>query len=109
MRVEPQVISLRTVFKTALVFWLACTVLFSFILAADHEFHREVCHDADHADHQCLVVLLAQGTIDVPSFTSFVVALVLLVVGWTSPALAISLSSPHYRLLPGRAPPVRFA
>ena len=73
-------------------------------LVASPVLHKCLHHDADQADHECAVTLLAHGNFDLASDipvlitpSSFVIEGIQAPV---SPVLEV-----EYRLLPGRAPP----
>ncbi len=85
---------------------LVALVLLLGVLQASPVAHAFLHADAGVADHECAVTLFAHGV------DSVAVELVLAVVTWRLLARALELrevfvEAPAYRLLPGRAPPVR--
>ncbi|HWF19966.1 MAG TPA: hypothetical protein VG754_11900 [Verrucomicrobiae bacterium] len=79
--------------------------LFLQTLAAVPGLHRHFHHDADQADHQCVVTLLLQGNLEAASsFVSVMLPAAQVSVIPLRPAfIRVAID---YRLLPGRAPPV---
>ena len=85
---------------------LLCLSLFVLLqaLAVSPELHRFLHHDANKAEHQCAVTLLAQGRLNAAPVPVFVIVSPVLI--FEIPAHPIS--APvivEYQLPPGRGPP----
>lgn len=97
--------------QAPLIRWVAasCALLVWLLglLAASPELHAVLHQDADQAEHACAVTLFSQGVDGAVSPSVFTVT-PLLLLDDTPPAIAVcQAAAPRYRLLPGRAPPVR--
>lgn len=77
------------------------------LIATSPQLHTALHSDADHQDHACAVTLFSHGVeAATPPAVLTAVALVLLEDS-AVPAEVGAAAAPRYRLLPGRAPPVR--
>ena len=93
----------------ALGLLLALHVLSALVLEARPELHRTVHPNADSPDHQCLVTMMAAGLIETTALVSLVAVLILACLGKALSFAELFLPVIAFRLLPGRAPPLRFA
>jgi hypothetical protein len=74
-------------------------------LAAAPGLHRHVHHDADHANHHCVVTILAAGQVDAASDTPSISRPYFVAIAPMLTPTAVFISV-DYQLLPGRAPPL---
>ncbi len=96
---------------TRLQRWLAAggvaLILAVGVLAASPQLHQWLHPDAAQADHECAVTLFHHGLAKVVT----AVALPPVPMQWVArqdvPPTALDLVAPHFRLIPGRAPPGR--
>ncbi|MDB6065016.1 MAG: hypothetical protein JWR26_1224 [Pedosphaera sp.] len=98
------ILTKTSAFKRALS--LLCLAVFVSLqaLAASPVLHDHFHHDAGKADHNCIVTLLTQGSIDATACIPLIVQPTGFVI--EAPVTFVSVSvSADYQLLPGRAPP----
>jgi len=88
---------------------LSCSILLAAFLAVEHGSHQAFHSDADHPEHQCLAAALSHGLVDSAAPAPVVVVTMDVSADGVASSPAFFLPSTPYRLLPGRAPPVRFA
>jgi hypothetical protein len=88
------------------VFSLLCLAIFLSLqaLVTCPALHKWLHHDADKADHDCAVTMLAHGNLHLGSSTPVVVSPAPSVIEKVLEPISLVLRV-NYRLLPGRAPP----
>jgi hypothetical protein len=74
-------------------------------VAASTTLHRALHADALAPDHHCVIALVAQGQVDVPTLLSVVIAFVGTLLFCLPPVRSAIVSSVDCRLAPSRAPP----
>ena len=77
------------------------------LLAASPELHAAMHQDAGHEEHACAVTLFNQGVEGTSPAVDFTVAPLVLLEDSPAVVATCPAAAPRYRLLPGRAPPVR--
>ncbi len=75
------------------------------VLAASPQLHRWLHPDAEHSDHECAVTLFHHGVTQAVVGVALAVMPLLLVARVALVPAGPDLVAPHYRLIPGRAPP----
>ena len=91
--------------------WLAAggvaLVLVVGLLAASPQLHQWLHPDASHADHECAVTLYHHGVAKAVTAVAVPAVPMRWVARHDVPPAAPDLVAPHFRLVPGRAPPGR--
>ena len=88
---------------------LALHILSALVLDASPDLHCKVHPDADSPDHECLATMMGEGLIEPAALGLLLAALVSAVCCKNLPPAEFFHTTVAYRLLPGRAPPLRFA
>ena len=87
---------------------LALLLLSAFVLAVSPELHRELHSDAGSPDHHCLITSIEAGMVEIAVTGCVPAVLILACFGRLPSFVEVLLPITAFRLLPGRAPPVRF-
>ena len=109
IRPQPSSTAHRPSWLRALGVLLALHLLSALVLEASPGLHRKVHPDADSPDHECLATMMGAGLIEPAVLGLLLAALTLAVCYKDLPPAEFFLPSVASRLLPGRAPPPRFA
>jgi hypothetical protein len=75
------------------------------LFTSSSQLHRLIHPDADSADHECAITMLAHGQLDAPVVPPVLVAFVAAVFFLLPLFQSAVISSFDYRLCPSRAPP----
>lgn len=109
VRPQPSSTAQSPLWLRALGVLLALHILSALVLEASPGLHRKIHPDADSPDHECLATMMGAGLIEPTALGLLFAVLVLAVFYKDLPHAESFLPTVAYRLLPGRAPPLRFA